>query len=153
MLIIRLQRTGKKNAADFRVVLAQKTASAVKKFVEDLGSYNPRKKAFIIKSEERLKYWLAQQVEISPTVHNLLVSNKFLDAKKVKAFKTPKKPVEAVAPTTPPASAGTPPSEGGDTAAAPVEAPAVPVESAPVEAPVPAEAPKPAEEKSPEAAA
>lgn len=111
MLIIRLQRTGKKNAADFRIVLAQKTSSAKKKFVEVLGSYNPRLKAFAIKSEERLKYWIAQQVEISPTVHNLLVGKNLLDAKKVKAFNTPKKPVEPAAPAAAPTVAAETPAE------------------------------------------
>ena len=130
------------------MVLAQKTASAVKKFVEVLGSYNPRKKAFVIKNEERLKHWLGQQVEISPTVHNLLVSNKFLDAKKVRAFKTPKKPVEPAAPAAEVKADAAPVVEP-----APAEVSAAPVESVPVEAPAPAEAPKPAEEKSPEAAA
>lgn len=105
MLIIRLQRTGKKNSPDFRIVLAQKTASAAKKFVEVLGSYNPVKKAFAVKSEERLKYWIAQHVEISPTVHNLLVSKNLLDAKKVRAFNTPKKPSSAEATEGKPAEA------------------------------------------------
>jgi small subunit ribosomal protein S16 len=107
MLIIRLQRTGKKNAADFRIVLAEKKSSASKKFTEVLGTYNPRTKAFNIKNQDRLKYWIGQRVEISATVHNLLVSKNLLDAKKVQAFKVPKKPVvpevkkpaEAVAPT------------------------------------------------------
>ena len=111
MLIIRLQRTGKKNAADFRIVLAQKTASAAKKFVEVLGSYNPRTKAFAVKNEERLKYWIAQHVEISPTAHNLLVSKNLLDAKKVKAFNTPKKPAEPVAPASAPQAASETPAE------------------------------------------
>lgn len=108
MLIIRLQRTGKKNASDFRLVLAQKTASAAKKFVEVLGSYNPRSKNFLVKSEERLKYWIAQHVEISPTVHNILVSKNLLDAKKVKAFKTPKKKEEPKAEAAAPAAEAAP---------------------------------------------
>src|SRR5258708_3722086 len=96
MLTIRLQRTGKKNQADFRIVLAEKKSPVNKKFVEVLGSYNPRKKVFMAK-EERVKYWVAQHVELSPTVHNLLVTNKLIEGKKVKAFNTPKKPPEPVA--------------------------------------------------------
>lgn len=90
MLTIRLQRTGKKNQADFRIVLADKTAAAKKKFQEILGSYNPRKKTFQVK-EERLKYWISQRVQISPTVQNLLISKSLLDGKKVKAFSIPAK--------------------------------------------------------------
>ena len=96
MLTIRLQRTGKKNQADFRIVLAEKEAPVKKKVVEILGSYNPRKKAFQVK-EERLKYWIAQRVELSETMHNLLVDKKFVDAKKVKAFNIPKKSPSAEA--------------------------------------------------------
>ena len=90
MLTIRLQRTGKKNQADFRIVLAEKEAPVKKKIIEVLGSYNPRKKVFQAK-EERLKYWIAQRVELSETMHNLLVDKKFVDAKKIKAFNIPKK--------------------------------------------------------------
>ncbi len=97
MLIIRLQRTGKKNQADFRIVLAEKTAAAGKKCVEILGSYNPVKKNFKVK-EERIKYWISQRVEMSPTLHNLLVTNKLLEGSKVQAFKIKKKKEPAQVP-------------------------------------------------------
>ena len=127
MLTIRLQRTGKKNQADFRIVLAEKEAPVQKKFVEILGSYNPRKKAFQVK-EERLKYWLAQRVELSETMHNLLVTQKFVEGKKVKAFTIPKKPVEKVAEAAPAAAVETPAevAEATETVEAKVEDTAVP---------------------------
>jgi small subunit ribosomal protein S16 len=95
MLTIRLQRTGKKNQADFRIVVAEKEAPVNKKVTEIIGSYNPRSKKFIVK-EERTKYWIGQRVEMSPTVHNLFVTNKLVEGAKVRAFNTPKKPVEPV---------------------------------------------------------
>ncbi|HVY67586.1 MAG TPA: 30S ribosomal protein S16 [Patescibacteria group bacterium] len=104
MLTIRLQRTGKRNQADFRIVLTEKEAPVSKKFLEILGSYNPRKKNFQVK-EERLKYWLQQRVELSETVHNLLVSKGLLEAAKVKAFRIPKQPAPAAQPVTPAAAA------------------------------------------------
>ena len=104
MLIIRLQRTGKKNQADFRIVLAEKEAPVNKKITEVLGSYNPRTKAFQVK-EERLKYWLGQKVSLSETVNNLLVTKGMLDGKKVKAFTIPKKPSSAEATEGKPAEA------------------------------------------------
>lgn len=146
MLTIRLQRTGKKNQADFRIVLAEKESPVNKKIVEILGSYNPRKKVFQAK-EERLKYWLSQRVELSETMHNLLVTQKFVDAPKVKAFTIPKKPVEKAA--------------EGATASAAVETPAEAAEATitmeakvepTVEASASAENPTPAEEKSAEPA-
>lgn len=91
MLTIRFQRSGKRNRPEFRLVLAQKTAAAGKKFLEVLGSYNPRTKDFGVKDESRLKYWISQHVEISPRVHNLLVSKNLLSAEKVKAFSIPSK--------------------------------------------------------------
>lgn len=96
MLTIRLQRAGKKNQADFKIVLAEKEAPVKKKHLEVLGSYSPRTKTFKA-VEERVKYWIGQRVDMSPTVHNLLVSKGLLEAKKVRAFNTPKKPVEAPA--------------------------------------------------------
>ncbi len=96
MLTIRLQRTGKKNQADFRIVLAEKEAPVQKKFVEILGSYNPRRKTFQVR-EERVKYWIGQRVELSETMHNLFVTKGFVQGTKVKAFSIPKKPVEPAA--------------------------------------------------------
>lgn len=90
MLTIRLQRTGKRNAADFRIVLAEKESPVKKKFNEVLGSYNPRKKDFRV-NEERVKYWIGQHVGMSPTIHNLFVTKGLFEAKKLKAFSTPKK--------------------------------------------------------------
>ncbi len=94
MLTIRLQRAGKKNHSNFRVVLAEKESSVSKKVNEILGSYNPHTKDLSIKNPERLNYWVAQSVSISPTAHNLFVSKGLLKADKVKAFKTPKKAEE-----------------------------------------------------------
>lgn len=95
MLIIRLQRVGKKNQPSFRIVLAEKHRAAQKKVIEILGYYNPRTKDFGIKSEERLKYWLGQHVEVSPTVHNLLVAKGLLSEKKVRAWRPKKKKAKA----------------------------------------------------------
>lgn len=104
MLTIRLQRTGKKNQADFRIILTEKESPVNKKFVEILGSYNPRKKSFQIK-EERVKYWLGQRIELSETIHNLFVTKGLVDAKKVKAFSIPKKPEQAAPAAPAPAAA------------------------------------------------
>jgi ribosomal protein S16 len=91
MLTLRLQRAGKKNKPEFRIVLAQKTAATSKKFLEILGNYNPRTKEFAVKDESRLKYWVEQHVQISPTLNNLLISKNLLDAPKQKAFLVPTK--------------------------------------------------------------
>lgn len=91
MLTIRFQRTGKRNRAEFRVVVAPKTAAAQKKFTEILGNYNPRTKELVVKNQERLNYWLSQKIEISASVQNLFVTKNLLEGSKVKAFTLPKK--------------------------------------------------------------
>ncbi|MBI3952614.1 MAG: 30S ribosomal protein S16 [Candidatus Doudnabacteria bacterium] len=105
MLTIRLQRTGTKNRPTFRIVLAEAHRSASKKFLEVLGHYNPRSKDFGIKDQDRLKFWLAKNIQLSPTVHNLFVDKQFITSKKVKAWKPKKKDEPAQASPAPAASA------------------------------------------------
>lgn len=96
MLTIRLQRGGKRNTAQYKLVLAQKTAANQKKFTEVLGAYNPHTKELTIRSDERLNYWMNEQhVPLSETVHNLFVTKEILKADKVKSFTIPKKEVVA----------------------------------------------------------
>ena len=115
MLTIRLQRTGKKNLANFRVVVAEKASHVSKKFHEILGSYNPHKKELNLKNSERLNYWLGQNINVSETVHNLLVEKGLIKADKVQARRIVKKeepkaeaaPAEAPAAETPEAATPT----------------------------------------------
>lgn len=84
MLVIRLQRVGKKNQPSYRVVLAEKTAPVKGKFLEILGNYNPRLKTRAL-NKERILYWISQGAKASPTVHNFLVDEKIIKGPKVKA--------------------------------------------------------------------
>ncbi len=112
MLTIRLQRAGKKNKADFRLVLAEKTAASQKKFIEVLGSYNPHTKTLGIRNPERLNYWIDEQhVEISPTVRNLLITKDVIKGNKSKAFTIPKKEVVAEEPAQAPEVSAEPTAE------------------------------------------
>ncbi|HRY52491.1 MAG TPA: 30S ribosomal protein S16 [Candidatus Portnoybacteria bacterium] len=94
MLVIRLTRIGKKNQPSYRVVLTEKTNPVRGKFQEILGSYNAQQKTKELKAD-RIKYWLSKGAQASPTVHNLLVSEKIISDKKVKAWHPKKKTVEA----------------------------------------------------------
>jgi small subunit ribosomal protein S16 len=105
MLTIRFQRTGTKNKPAFRIVLAESYRAASKQALEVLGHYNPKSKLFGIKDPERLKYWLSKHVQVSPTVHNLLVEKKLIEAKKVKAWAPKKKEKTEEAATPAPAAA------------------------------------------------
>jgi len=94
MLVIRLTRIGKKNQPAYRVVLTEKTNPVRGKFQEILGSYNAQLKTKELKVD-RIKYWLSKGAQASATVHNLLVSEKIISDKKVKAWHPKKKTVEA----------------------------------------------------------
>jgi small subunit ribosomal protein S16 len=96
MLVIRLTRIGKRNQPSYRVVLAEKGRPVKGKFIEILGNYNPRLKTKALKSE-RIKYWLSKGAQASPTVHNMLVSEKIIPGPKVKAWR-PKKKEQAAKP-------------------------------------------------------
>lgn len=99
MLIIRLQRVGRKNQPVFRIVLAEKHRAAKKHAKEILGHYNPISKEFGLRDESRLKYWIEQHVQISPTAHNLLVTKGLLPGKKVQAWRPKVKPAEPASAT------------------------------------------------------
>jgi small subunit ribosomal protein S16 len=53
-----------------------------------IGTYNPKAGQIAINGE-KAKHWLSQGVQASDTVHNMLVSQKIIDAKKRNAL--PKK--------------------------------------------------------------
>ena len=91
MLVIRLQRVGRKNDPSFRVVVNDKRRSAkAGSAVEFLGSYNPRQKTVNLK-EERVKYWLSVGAKPSDTAHNLFVSKKIISSEKIDVSKKSKK--------------------------------------------------------------
>ncbi len=90
MLIIRFSRTGKKNKAQFRIVLAEKSAPIKGRFIERLGSYDPHTKKVVFKSE-RINYWIKEGAKVSDSVWNLLVSQKVVQGPKRVISLTPKK--------------------------------------------------------------
>lgn len=86
---MRLQRVGRKNNPAYRVVVVDKrTSTKSNKIVDLIGNYNP-KLGQINLDGDKAKQWLAQGVQASDTVHNMLVSKKIIDAKKRNAL--PKK--------------------------------------------------------------
>ena len=83
MLMMRLQRVGRKNDPSYRVVVVDKrTGPKSNKNIDILGSYNPKMDHVQIDAE-KAKEWLSKGVQPSDTVHNILVGQKVLDAKKV----------------------------------------------------------------------
>lgn len=94
MLTIRLARVGKKNHAQFKIMLQEKTIAPGGAHVEVLGSYDPHSKKAVLK-DERIKYWVSQGAQPSDTAYNLFVKNGILTGDK-KKVKMPAKKVEAV---------------------------------------------------------
>lgn len=89
MLMMRLQRVGRKNNPAYRVVVVDKRASTKSnKTIDLIGNYNPKLGQITINAE-KAKHWLAQGVQASDTVHNMLISQKVIEGKKRNAL--PKK--------------------------------------------------------------
>lgn len=89
MLMMRLQRVGRKNDPSYRIVVTDKrTGPKSDKHVDRLGSYNPKMNHVQIDAV-KAKEWLAKGVQPSGTVHNILVSQKIIDSKKINVL--PKK--------------------------------------------------------------
>ena len=95
MLTIRLFRIGRKNQPAFKIVVIDKRRSSTRgRFVEEVGVYNPLNKQRNLKGD-RIKYWISQGAQPSPTVHNMLVTDKVIEGKKIAKHKlVPAKPVE-----------------------------------------------------------
>ena len=97
MLMIRLQRVGRKNDQSFRVVVTDSRNSTKSgKFVEIVGSYDARKGEPQLKAE-RIQYWLSKGAKTSDTVHNLLVKKGIFSGSTIDVSKKPKTPAESVA--------------------------------------------------------
>ncbi len=91
MLKIRLQRVGRKHDPSYRIILADvKQGPKSGKSIENLGSYDARKDVKQVKGE-RIKYWIDHGAQVSDTVHNILVSEKVVEGKKINVLpkKTP----------------------------------------------------------------
>lgn len=133
MLMIRLQRVGRKNEPTFRLVLTDsKNSTKSGRYLEVLGSYDSRRGEKAEFKADRIAHWISMGAKTSATVHNLLISKKLISGKKINTLPL-KKPIKK---------------EGAD---APAETPAA---SAPIAAEVSAEVtPAPEAEPAPAEAA
>ena len=115
MLMIRLQRVGRKNVPTFRVVLTDsKNSTKSGRFLEILGTYDPINDVKEVKAD-RVKYWISKGAQLSDTMHNWLITKKIISGKKVNALPK-KKPIVKDAPKVEGAKPATP----APVAAAPV---------------------------------
>ncbi len=97
MLMIRLQRVGRKNIPTFRVVLTDKRNSTKSgRYLEVLGAYDPRKDGIKQLNGEKIKEWMSKGAKLTDTMHNLLLSEKIITGKKINVLprKSPPKKEE-----------------------------------------------------------
>ena len=70
---IRLKRVGTKNAPVFRIVVTDGRSPRDGRFIEEIGTYQPRKKDtnFTVDTE-RANYWISKGAQPSETVASFL---------------------------------------------------------------------------------
>lgn len=88
---MRLQRVGRKNDPAYRVVVVDKrTGPKSNKNIDLIGNYYPKTGEINLNAEKVTK-WLANGVQPSDTVYNMLVTRKLIEGKKRNALpkKTP----------------------------------------------------------------
>ncbi len=73
MLVLRLQRTGRKNLPTYRIVVAEKARPVKGKFLDIVGHYLPAGKSTTFKIEkEKIEQWIAKGAAPSDTLARLL---------------------------------------------------------------------------------
>ncbi|PIP86823.1 30S ribosomal protein S16 [Candidatus Campbellbacteria bacterium CG22_combo_CG10-13_8_21_14_all_36_13] len=92
MLKIRLKRVGRKHDPSFRIVVTEKHLGPKSgKYIESVGFYNVQKGDKQLDGG-RIKYWISKGAQVSPTVHNMLISEGVIEGKKVNVLPK-KKPI------------------------------------------------------------
>src|SRR3989344_2302545 len=90
MLMLKLQRTGKKHQASFRIIVGEKREKLLGEQTEYLGWYTPGQHKYEF-DKDRIQHWLKVGAKPSDTVYNLLVSAGIIQGKKIAVHKQPKK--------------------------------------------------------------
>jgi small subunit ribosomal protein S16 len=80
MVRIRLRRVGRKGQTSFRLVAADKESPRDGRFIEALGSYNPRTEPAAIQlNDDRLFYWLSVGAQMSDSVERVVKQVGFME--------------------------------------------------------------------------
>ena len=146
---IRLRREGARNSPYYKVVVADSRSPRDGKFIEILGTYDPKKPDHNSTLKlDRIEHWISQGAQPSDTVRSLIKKNKNqaanADAEPVAAKETPE-PAAAKASPEPAAEQASPEPAAtqASSESAPAPAPAAPAEesaspAAAVPPPIPA---------------
>lgn len=102
MVVLRLNRVGKKNHATFRLIVSDKRKDTLGTYLEQVGVYNPHQQPATLElNADRVKYWLSVGAQPSDTVHNLLVEKGFINGTKKIVAKAKAAVTPAAAPAAP----------------------------------------------------
>ena len=75
-LVIRLKRIGANKKACYRIVVTDSRNPRDGRFVEELGTYDPKKNPpFVVLKKDRAEHWLSVGAKPSSTVRSLLKKN------------------------------------------------------------------------------
>ncbi len=130
MLMIRFQRIGRTNDPAFRISLLEKHRAAKSgSVIEQLGSYNPKTKAFSV-DEARVKELIGNGAQPTDTVRNLFIAKGIIEGKKVNALPKKTAPKKEEEP-----AAGAAAAPAAEPTEAEVAADAAPAEDVPAEEP------------------
>src|SRR5437764_9545505 len=134
---IRLRREGALNRPYFKVVVTDKRSPRDGKFIEIVGTYDPKKGGMNSTLKlERIEYWISKGAQPSDTVRSLIKKNKNPEeaAKKMAAAEAKKAAKAKVAPKTEAAPAAeTAPAPAPEGATAPAMPAAVAATETPTE--------------------
>ena len=75
MVVLRMSRQGSKKRPFYRIVAADKRACRDGKFIDLLGTFDPRTKAFALDGD-RYKHWLDHGAQPSETLASLVRRHK-----------------------------------------------------------------------------
>ena len=76
MVKVRLKRMGAKKKPFYRIIIADSRAPRDGKFLETVGTYDPRKNpSEVTLKEERIRYWIDNGAQPTDTVRSLLKKN------------------------------------------------------------------------------
>ena len=90
MLAIRLRRMGSSKKPFFRVVVVEARSARDTRFVENVGTYNPRTNpARVELDKERVQHWMGKGAKPSDSVRTLLAKHLTRDLAVKPAAETP----------------------------------------------------------------
>lgn len=73
MVRIRMKRVGATNDPVFRIVVADSRSPRDGRFIEEIGTYHPQRKADNVKIDlERAQYWITKGAQPSDTVASFI---------------------------------------------------------------------------------